>query len=138
METKKIFVAGAGLMGGGIAQVCAQAGYDVTMRDLTEEILEKSLKAIHWSVGKLVEKGRVEGSMNRRFAAKLLLPVRLPALWHGLFSVCRIVSILEISKQNEKYSKNWMAFVRSTPFWQPTVRPFRSPKSQKQPREFPR
>ena len=64
MEIKKIFVAGAGLMGGGIAQVCAQAGYDVTMRDLTEEILEKSLKAIHWSVGKLVEKGRVEGSTD--------------------------------------------------------------------------
>ncbi len=64
MEIKKIFVAGAGLMGGGIAQVCAQAGYDVTMRDLTEEILEKSLKAIHWSVGKLVEKGRVKGSTD--------------------------------------------------------------------------
>jgi len=64
MEIKKIFVAGAGLMGGGIAQVCAQAGYDVTMRDLTEEILEKSLTAIHWSVGKLVEKGRVEGSVG--------------------------------------------------------------------------
>ena len=64
MEIKKIFVAGAGLMGGGIAQVCAQAGYDVTMRDLTEEILEKSLKAIHWSVGKLVEKGRIEGSTD--------------------------------------------------------------------------
>jgi 3-hydroxybutyryl-CoA dehydrogenase len=64
MKIKKIFVAGAGLMGGGITQVCAQAGYDVTMRDLTEEILEKSLKAIHWSVGKLVEKGRVEGSAD--------------------------------------------------------------------------
>ncbi|UCG08042.1 MAG: 3-hydroxyacyl-CoA dehydrogenase family protein [Desulfobacterales bacterium] len=64
MEIKKIFVAGAGLMGGGIAQVCAQAGYDVTMRDLTEEILEKSLKAIHWSVGKLVEKGRVKGATD--------------------------------------------------------------------------
>jgi 3-hydroxybutyryl-CoA dehydrogenase len=64
MEIKKIFVAGAGLMGGGITQVCAQAGYDVTMRDLAEEILAKSLKAIHWSVGKLVEKGRVEGSAS--------------------------------------------------------------------------
>jgi 3-hydroxybutyryl-CoA dehydrogenase len=68
MEIKNIFVAGAGLMGGGIAQVCAQAGYDVTMRDLTEEILEKSLKAIHWSVGKLVEKGRVEGSAEEIMA----------------------------------------------------------------------
>ena len=56
MQIKKVFVAGAGLMGGGIAQVCAQAGYDVTMRDISDDILEKSLKAIRWSVGKFVEK----------------------------------------------------------------------------------
>ncbi len=64
MEIKNIFVAGAGLMGGGIAQICAQAGYQVTMRDLSDEILEKSLKAINWSVGKFVEKGKVEGSVQ--------------------------------------------------------------------------
>jgi len=63
MEIKKIFVAGAGLMGGGIAQVCAQAGYRVTMRDISDDILEKSLKTISWSVGKFVEKGKVEGSV---------------------------------------------------------------------------
>ncbi len=64
MAIKKIFVAGAGLMGGGISQVCAQAGYDVTMRDLTDEIVSKGLKAIHWSVGKLVEKGKVSGTVE--------------------------------------------------------------------------
>jgi len=64
MEIKKIFVAGAGLMGGGIAQVCAQAGYTVTMRDVSDEILEKGLKAISWSVGKFVEKGKVEGTVD--------------------------------------------------------------------------
>jgi 3-hydroxybutyryl-CoA dehydrogenase len=63
MEIKKIFVAGAGLMGGGIAQVCAQAGYQVTMRDVADEILEKSLKTINWSVGKFVEKGKVAGTV---------------------------------------------------------------------------
>jgi 3-hydroxybutyryl-CoA dehydrogenase len=64
MEIKKIFVAGAGLMGGGIAQVCAQAGYDVTMRDITDDILNKSLKAINWSVSKFVEKGKVAGTVD--------------------------------------------------------------------------
>jgi len=64
MEIKRIFVAGAGLMGGGIAQVCAQAGYDVVMRDLGDEILEKGLKAIRWSVGKLVEKGKARGTVD--------------------------------------------------------------------------
>jgi 3-hydroxybutyryl-CoA dehydrogenase len=62
MEIKKIFVAGAGLMGGGIAQVCAQSGYKVIMRDISDDILAKSLEAISWSVGKLVEKGNVEGT----------------------------------------------------------------------------
>lgn len=51
-------------MGGGIAQVCAQAGYEVTMRDLTHEIVEKGLKAVRWSAGKLVEKGKVAGSVE--------------------------------------------------------------------------
>jgi len=64
MQIKKIFVAGAGLMGGGIAQVCAQAGYEVTMRDVSDEILTKSLKAISWSVGKFVAKGKVNGSVD--------------------------------------------------------------------------
>jgi 3-hydroxyacyl-CoA dehydrogenase len=63
MEIKKIFVTGAGLMGGGIAQVCAQAGYHVTMRDVTDEILNKSIETINWSVGKLVEKGKVVGTV---------------------------------------------------------------------------
>jgi 3-hydroxybutyryl-CoA dehydrogenase len=64
MEIKRIFVAGAGRMGGGITQVCAQAGYQVIMQDISDEILTASLKAIHWSVGKLVEKGRVEGTVD--------------------------------------------------------------------------
>jgi len=64
MEIKKIFVAGAGLMGGGIAQVCAQAGYDVILRDLDGKILDKSLANIKWSVGKMVEKGRVKGTVD--------------------------------------------------------------------------
>ena len=68
MEIKKIFVAGAGLMGGGIAQVCAQAGYDVVMRDLTDAIIEKGLKAITWSIGKLVEKGKVQGTVDEILA----------------------------------------------------------------------
>ena len=54
VEIRKIFVAGAGLMGGGIAQVCAQAGYGVVMRDLSTGIVEESLENIRWSTRKLV------------------------------------------------------------------------------------
>lgn len=64
MEIRKIFVAGAGLMGGGIAQVCAQAGYAVVIRDLTDDIVEKGLSAVKWSVGKLVDKDKVQGTVD--------------------------------------------------------------------------
>jgi 3-hydroxyacyl-CoA dehydrogenase len=64
MEVKKIFVAGVGTMGAGIAQVCTQTGYRVIMRDLTDEIVEKGLNMITWSVGKLVEKGKVQDTVN--------------------------------------------------------------------------
>ena len=51
-------------MGGGITQVCAQAGCEVVMRDLTDELVENGLKNIRWSVDKLVEKGKVQGTVD--------------------------------------------------------------------------
>jgi len=57
MEIKKVMVVGAGLMGSGIAQVCAQAGMDVYLHDVRREALDKGLANISWSVGKFIEKG---------------------------------------------------------------------------------
>jgi 3-hydroxybutyryl-CoA dehydrogenase len=59
MSIQKAFIVGSGLMGGGIAQVCAQAGIQVYMNDVRMEILDRTIKNIHWSVGKLVEKGKL-------------------------------------------------------------------------------
>jgi 3-hydroxybutyryl-CoA dehydrogenase len=57
MDIQKIMVVGSGLMGSGIAQVCAQAGLDVLLHDVSDGALQKAVKSIEWSVGKLVEKG---------------------------------------------------------------------------------
>jgi 3-hydroxybutyryl-CoA dehydrogenase len=57
MGIQKVMVVGSGLMGSGIAQVCAQAGLDVLLHDVSDEALQKAVKNIEWSVGKLVEKG---------------------------------------------------------------------------------
>ncbi len=57
MGIQKIMVVGSGLMGSGIAQVCAQAGRDVLLHDVSDEALQKAVKNIEWSVGKLIEKG---------------------------------------------------------------------------------
>jgi 3-hydroxybutyryl-CoA dehydrogenase len=97
MEIKKIFVAGAGLMGGGIAQVCAQAGYKVTMRDISEDILQKSLKAIRWSVGKFVEKGKVQGTVDE-IMGRLKVTTDLTAAAEADFVFEAIIENLEAKR----------------------------------------
>lgn len=64
MKIEKIFIAGGGLMGSGICQVCAQAGLEAVLYDVSREALDKAVKSIAWSVGKLIEKGRVEGTVD--------------------------------------------------------------------------
>lgn len=59
MAIDKVLVVGAGLMGGGIAQVCAQAGVAVALHDVSAEALSRALKAIEWSVGKFAAKGQL-------------------------------------------------------------------------------
>lgn len=59
MEVKKVLVVGSGLMGSGIAQVCAQAGIGVWLNDASEDALDKAIKNIEWSVGKFIEKGKL-------------------------------------------------------------------------------
>ena len=59
MSIKKVMVAGSGLMGSGIAQVCAQSSIEVSIYDIYPEALEKALKNIEWSVKKFAEKGKI-------------------------------------------------------------------------------
>ena len=64
MAVKKVFIVGSGLMGGGIAQVCAQSGLEATLCDVSQEQLDKAMKQIAWSAGKLIEKGKVAGTLD--------------------------------------------------------------------------
>ena len=59
MEIKKVGVVGCGLMGSGIAQVCAQSGYQVVVSEINEELLNKGLKIIDKTLAKSVEKGKL-------------------------------------------------------------------------------
>ena len=60
MEIKKVGVLGCGLMGHGIAQVAAQAGYDVVVREVDQGKLDKGLGKIEKQLARAVEKGRME------------------------------------------------------------------------------
>jgi 3-hydroxybutyryl-CoA dehydrogenase len=58
--SERICVVGAGQMGSGIAQVAAVAGYDVTLVDVSPAQLDRARSGIERSLGKLVEKGKVD------------------------------------------------------------------------------
>jgi 3-hydroxybutyryl-CoA dehydrogenase len=60
MFIKQVLVVGSGLMGSGIAQVCAQAGIQVLLYDVSKDALVNAIKTIDWSVGKFIEKGKLD------------------------------------------------------------------------------
>ena len=57
MEISKVGVVGCGLMGHGITQICAQAGWDVTVRELNSEQLDKGIGEIETQLARAVETG---------------------------------------------------------------------------------
>jgi len=59
MEIKKVGVVGCGLMGRGIVQVCAQAGFPVVVSEVNDELLQKGLSAIEASLDRSVQKGKL-------------------------------------------------------------------------------
>lgn len=70
MNVQKIMVIGAGQMGSGIAQVCAQAGYLVVLNDVKQEFVERGLAVIKKNLSRQVEKNRMtleemERALNR-------------------------------------------------------------------------
>ena len=64
MEINRVLVVGAGMMGSGIAQTCAQAGIEVILTDVAADALTRAIHAITWSVNKLIEKGKLSEARN--------------------------------------------------------------------------
>lgn len=59
MDIKKVGVVGCGLMGSGITEVCARSGYDVVVREINDELLQKGLGRIKASMSKGVSRGKL-------------------------------------------------------------------------------
>ena len=60
MQIKKVGVLGCGLMGSGIAQVCATAGYDTLVREVNDELLKRGTDGIRKFATKMAEKGQIK------------------------------------------------------------------------------
>jgi 3-hydroxybutyryl-CoA dehydrogenase len=71
MAIEKVGVVGCGLMGSGIAQVAAQAGCQVTVREVSPQLVEKGLQSIGKNLGRLVEKGKLAAADRDQIRARL-------------------------------------------------------------------
>ncbi|QQZ09239.1 3-hydroxybutyryl-CoA dehydrogenase [Heyndrickxia vini] len=77
MDIKKVMVIGAGQMGSGIAQVCAQAGYTVYLNDLKEEFVQKGLGGITNNLSRQVTKERMTEEEKSKILSNFILSTNL-------------------------------------------------------------
>ena len=77
MAINKVAVLGCGLMGSGIAQVCAQAGREVTIIEVSEDFLSRGLSGIDKQLGKMVEKGKLDSEAREQTLSRLRGSTRL-------------------------------------------------------------
>src|SRR6187549_1467780 len=65
MEIKKVGVLGCGLMGSGIAQTAASAGFETVVREVSDELLQKGFLGIEKSLSKFAEKGTINAEQQK-------------------------------------------------------------------------
>src|SRR5919199_109970 len=71
MEIRKVGVLGCGLMGSGIAQTAATAGFDVVVREVSDELCERGFAGIDRSLSKFVEKGSISAEQQSQIRGRL-------------------------------------------------------------------
>jgi len=71
MAIEKIGVLGCGLMGSGIVEVAAKAGYPVVVREVNQELLDKGMGRIRKSLDKAVDKGKLEASARDQILGRI-------------------------------------------------------------------
>ncbi|MDG4841284.1 3-hydroxyacyl-CoA dehydrogenase family protein [Micromonospora sp. WMMD967] len=95
----RLAVVGAGLMGSGIAQVAAQAGWQVTLRDLDDAATDRGLGGIRKSLEKFAEKGRIEASEVEATLARITPTTDLEAAADADIVVEAVFERLEIKHE---------------------------------------
>ena len=95
----RIGIVGAGLMGAGIAQVAAQAGYEVVLRDTTSAALEKALAAIAASQARFVAKNTMNADDAEAARARISITTDLADLAGARFVVEAVFEQLDVKRQ---------------------------------------
>ena len=98
MEMKVIGVLGAGSMGNGIAQLAAQAGYRVIMRDIEDRFVQSGLKAIEKFLTKSVEKGKMAEDQKKGVLSRIKGTTKMEDLKDADFVIEAVFEDLELKK----------------------------------------
>ncbi len=98
-DIKTIFIAGAGAMGSGIAQVAAQAGYRVYLRDLNDELVNKGLKNIERFLDRGIERGKVTEEMKEKVLSNITGTTSMEEAKEADFVIEAVVENMDIKKQ---------------------------------------
>src|SRR5947209_587550 len=103
MEIKKVGVLGCGLMGSGIAQTAATAGFDVTVREVSDELCERGFSGIEKSLARFAEKGTITADQQKEIRSRLKGTTSLEDLSDCDIIIEAIIENLEMKR--ETYSK---------------------------------
>lgn len=96
---KRVCVLGAGTMGSGIAQVFAMKGFEVVLRDIKDEFVQRGLDGINKSLTKLVSKGKMEEAVKEEILSRITGTVDLNMAADCDLVVEAAVENMEIKKQ---------------------------------------
>ncbi len=99
MEIKKIGVVGAGTMGNGIAQVAAQIGCEVVMRDIQDSFVERGMKSIDKFLAKSVEKGKLQAAEKDKIMGRIKGTTKLADLKDVDYVVEAVLEDMNLKKQ---------------------------------------
>lgn len=97
--TQRLFVVGAGLMGAGIAQVAATAGYDVTIRDVDDRATGRGLDRIRASLAKFAEKGQLTEEQRDEALARVQVTTDLDEAREADVVVEAVFEELEVKRE---------------------------------------
>jgi 3-hydroxybutyryl-CoA dehydrogenase len=98
MEIRKIGVVGAGTMGNGIAQVAAQIGCEVVMRDIEDSFVERGIKSIDKFLAKSVEKGKLTADEKSKVMARIKGTTKMADLKDADFVVEAVIENLDLKR----------------------------------------
>ncbi|HIH07670.1 MAG TPA: 3-hydroxyacyl-CoA dehydrogenase family protein [Candidatus Nitrosotenuis sp.] len=100
MTVKNITVLGSGIMGHGIAQVSAMAGYNIVLRDIEQSFLDKAMEKIRWSLEKLVSKEKITKQESDAILSRIKTVVDLgQAVQSADLVIEAVPEIMELKKK---------------------------------------